>query len=135
MPKRCLVDTDPLPPPQQLLCAGQRCGIYIADKRTDFSWGKNSQGTLVPQPFLTCQKCRDKSRITSLRKREALKVIADHAVDEDEREKEEEDVALEHELLAIKVLSIPSFSFSLRGVRCSDHRAVSSWSKRLWRRS
>ena len=92
-------------------CATSRCGIYKADKRTDFSWGKNWEGTLIPQPFRTCQKCRDKSRISSLRKREeakALKVIADHAVDEDEREKEEEDVALEHELLAIKVLSFPA---------------------------
>jgi hypothetical protein len=107
MPKRCLADTDPLPPPQQLFCAGQRCGIYIADKRTDFSWGKNSQGTLVPQPFLTCQKCRDKSRI----KREEAKElkVRESAVDEDERLAKEEDDSLEHELLAIKVLSFPGF--------------------------
>ena len=107
MPKHCLADTHPLPPPQQWKCAANGCGIYIADKRTDFSLVRNWEGKFIPQPFRTCQKCRDKSRIVNSRKREALDELKsdERAVDKDERSKEDEDVALEHELLAIKVLS------------------------------
>ena len=110
MPKHCLAPTDPLPLPQQLLCAGQRCGIYIADKHTDFSWGKNSHGTLVAKPFLTCQKCRAKSRIVSLRKRKATDELKskESAVDEKERLAKEEDDSIEQELLAVKVFSFPA---------------------------
>ena len=106
MPKHCLADTDPLPPPQKWRCSAKRCGVYIADKRTDFSWVRNLEGELIPLPFSTCQKCRDKSRI----KREEAKElkVRESAVDEDERLAKEEDDSLEHELLAIKVLSFPA---------------------------
>jgi len=87
MPKHCLADTDPLPPPQQWLCSSAGCGIYIADKRTDFSWGRNWEGARTPEPFRTCQKCRDKSLENQRKSKEGkqLKIIAerDYAVEQE----------------------------------------------------
>jgi hypothetical protein len=82
----------------------------MADKRTDFSWVKNWQGKSIPQPFSTCQKCRDKSRILNSRKREEADELKskESAVDEEERLAKEEDDSIEQELLAVKVFSFPA---------------------------
>ena len=68
------------------------------------------EGALIPQPFSTCQKCRDKSRILNSRKREEAKElkVRESAVDEEERLAKEEDASLENELLVIKVFSFPA---------------------------